>query len=77
MTQSNAGLRIDPNPFVIWTAVPQTVIHRAGNFGEFQGRALRPACNKARDTAHQLKSRLAYLIMLSGPFKNRQCRSFS
>ena len=52
MNQSNAGLRVDPHAVIVRPAVPQAAVHRTGNIAELLRSALRPACNKARDTAH-------------------------
>ena len=59
MDQSNAGLPINPHAVVVRPAVPHGFAHRSGDIVDRPRRALRPACNKARDTAHPLNPNLS------------------
>ena len=59
MNQGDACLRVDPHAVVVRPAVPQGFAHRTGYIGDRPRRALQPACNKARDTAHPLNPHLS------------------
>src|SRR6185437_605093 len=58
MNQGNAGVPIDPHAVVVRPAVPHGFAHRSGYIADRPRRVLRPACNKARDTAHPLNPNL-------------------
>ena len=54
MNQADARLRVDPYAVIVRPAVPQGFAYRSDYIVDRPRRALRPACNKARDTAHPL-----------------------
>jgi hypothetical protein len=59
MNQTNSGFRVDPHTVVVRPAMPQAFAHRMGYIVDLPRRALRPACNKARETAHPLNPKLS------------------
>ena len=61
MDEGNAGLRVDPDAVVVRPAVPHGFAHRSGYIVDRLRRALRPACNKACDTAHSLNPKLSLI----------------
>ena len=65
--ERNAGLRVNPHACVVRSAVVQTAVHRTGNLAKLLAGPPRPACNKARDAAHnriQCRRRLCIAVRL-------------